>query len=91
MKRDPDLRVFGLVTIGEKGQIVIPASARRELNLGAGDEVIVIGSPQKKFIGVMRENDFREMLGEMQRHLEQGMAMGRHFTKFREQLDELKK
>jgi AbrB family looped-hinge helix DNA binding protein len=35
--------LFGVVTIGEKGQIVIPAKARKIFNLKAGDQLVVLG------------------------------------------------
>lgn len=35
--------LFGLVTIGEKGQIVIPVRARKVFHLQAGDQLMVLG------------------------------------------------
>ena len=35
--------LFGLVTIGDKGQIVIPARARKVFNLQPGDQLMVLG------------------------------------------------
>ena len=35
--------LFGLVTIGDKGQIVIPARARKVFNLTPGDQLMVLG------------------------------------------------
>ena len=35
--------LFGLVTVGDKGQIVIPAKARRMFNINAGDRLLVLG------------------------------------------------
>ena len=35
--------LFGLVTVGEKGQIVIPARARKIFNLRPGDQLMVLG------------------------------------------------
>jgi len=34
--------VYGVVTVSEKGQIVIPIDARRDLNIKAGDKMIVL-------------------------------------------------
>lgn len=34
---------YGVTTVGIKGQVVIPAEARAELNLKPGDKVIVFG------------------------------------------------
>jgi len=89
-KQKPDLRMFGLVKIGEKGQIVIPANARQELDMHAGDEIIVFGSSSKGVLGVIREEDFRSMLGQMRKRLEQGIAVGSHFINIEEELDNLK-
>lgn len=35
--------IFGLVTIGDKGQIVIPARARKVFRLRPGDQLMVLG------------------------------------------------
>lgn len=34
--------VYGLVTVSEKGQIAIPVDARRDLDIKAGDKLIVL-------------------------------------------------
>ncbi|MCB0826528.1 MAG: AbrB/MazE/SpoVT family DNA-binding domain-containing protein [Armatimonadetes bacterium] len=36
---------YGSVTVGERGQIVIPAEARAELNIQAGDKLLVMRHP----------------------------------------------
>lgn len=35
--------LFGVVKIGEKGQIIIPAKARKVFNIQPGDELVVLG------------------------------------------------
>lgn len=35
--------IFGTVTVGEKGQIVIPARARKIFNIQKGDSLMVLG------------------------------------------------
>jgi len=40
-------RFLGATTVGERGQIVIPAEARREYGLEFGDKVLVFGRHQK--------------------------------------------
>jgi AbrB family looped-hinge helix DNA binding protein len=35
--------MFGLVTVGDKGQIVIPAKARKLFNISAGDQLVIVG------------------------------------------------
>ncbi len=90
-KAEPDLRIYGVAKIGEKGQIVIPANARRELNLSPDDEVIVLGSPSKKFIGVMRERDVRDVITQIRQRFTRGMEMGDKFAAVEQELNDLKK
>lgn len=35
--------MFGVVTVGDKGQIVIPAKARKLFDISSGDQLIVLG------------------------------------------------
>ncbi|MFC4121740.1 AbrB/MazE/SpoVT family DNA-binding domain-containing protein [Nonomuraea zeae] len=36
---------YGAVTVSERGQIVIPAAARRDLGIVPGDKLLVLGDP----------------------------------------------
>lgn len=35
--------LFGVVTVGDKGQVVIPAKARKVFDINAGDQLVVLG------------------------------------------------
>lgn len=50
--------VFGLVTVGDKGQIVIPAKARKVFHINAGDQLIVLGD-EEQGIALVKGEDFR--------------------------------
>ena len=39
---------YGSVTTNEKGQVVIPADARKALNIKPGDKLLVMSGPDKK-------------------------------------------
>ena len=39
--------IFGLVTVGEKGQIVIPVQARRVFHIRPGDQLMVLGDEDR--------------------------------------------
>lgn len=39
--------IFGIVTVGEKGQIVIPKKARAIFNINPGDSLLVLGDESK--------------------------------------------
>ena len=49
--------LFGVVTIGEKGQIVIPANARKIFNLKAGDQLVVLGD-ETQGLALMKTEGF---------------------------------
>lgn len=38
---------YGAVTVSERGQVVIPAQARRDLGIGAGQKLLVLGDPDQ--------------------------------------------
>jgi len=39
---------YGSITVGERGQIVIPASLRKEFGIKPGDQMMVFAKPEKK-------------------------------------------
>ena len=39
--------MFGMVTVGDKGQIVIPVRARRVFNINSGDQLLVLGDENR--------------------------------------------
>ncbi len=46
--------IFGMVKIGERGQIVIPKYAREVFNLSAGDRLMVMGDTDKGGIALAK-------------------------------------
>ena len=49
--------VFSVVTLGEKGQIVLPAQARKLFGIEAGDRLLILGD-EDRGIAVLPERDF---------------------------------
>ena len=49
--------IFGLVTVGDKGQIVIPAKARKMFNISSGDQLVVLGD-EGQGIAIVKAEDF---------------------------------
>jgi AbrB family looped-hinge helix DNA binding protein len=49
VKLDPmkGKHMFGLVTVGDKGQIVIPVQARRVFHINPGDQLVVLGDEDR--------------------------------------------
>ena len=48
--------IFGVVTVGEKGQIVLPAKARKIFRIGAGERLLVVGD-ESQGIAIIKEED----------------------------------
>ncbi len=49
-------KLYGTTTMGARGQVVIPAEARKELHLEAGDQLVVMGK-FGKVLGIMKTEE----------------------------------
>jgi AbrB family looped-hinge helix DNA binding protein len=58
-------KLFGTATVGTKGQIVIPASAREELDIKNGDRLYVLGSLNKGVIMLLKEDKIEDFIDQM--------------------------
>ena len=56
--------MFGMVTVGDKGQIVIPVRARRVFNINPGDQLMVLGD-EGKGLALINAQMFITMMEEM--------------------------
>ncbi len=53
--------IFGMVKVGDKGQIVIPARARKIFDIKTGDNLILLGD-EMQGIAIIKEKGILEML-----------------------------
>lgn len=53
--------IFGMVKVGEKGQIVIPAKARKIFDIKPGDNLIVLGD-EGQGIALIKEKGLLDLL-----------------------------
>lgn len=51
---------FGVVKVGERGQIVIPKQAREMYQIHAGDKLVVLGEDETKGIAILKTDYFLE-------------------------------
>jgi AbrB family looped-hinge helix DNA binding protein len=56
---------YGSVTVGERGQVVIPAKARRDYNIECGDQLLIMGHPTKNGLMVAKVDAIRTFLTQM--------------------------
>ena len=48
--------LFGVVTVGDKGQIVIPAKARKLFDISPGDQMVILGDETQGLALIKSEN-----------------------------------
>ena len=61
--------MFGMVTVGDKGQIVIPVRARRVFNIKPGDQLLVLGDEERGGLALMDPRFFMMVAEEIQNGL----------------------
>ena len=52
--------IFGVVKVGERGQIVIPKEAREQYDIKAGDNLMVLGD--EKGIAMLKTEMFQSII-----------------------------
>jgi AbrB family looped-hinge helix DNA binding protein len=61
-------KVYGAVTVGERGQVVIPVELRQAFGIKAGDKLIVF-TKGKEFINLVPTEQFNTFLNNMSKML----------------------
>ena len=55
-------KAYGSVTVGERGQLVIPAELRKALRIKPGDQLMVFAKLDKRVVSLMPAKDFSQFL-----------------------------
>ena len=55
-------RVFGSTIVSPKGQVVIPANARKELDIDSGDTLLVCGPPHGQGLLLLKVDTVEQIL-----------------------------
>ena len=61
---------YGSVTVGERGQVVIPAEARNEMGIKPGDKLLIMKHPVYRGLMVAKLDALRGFLDEFAREVE---------------------
>jgi len=63
---------YGSATLGERGQVVIPADARKDCAIQAGDKLLVFRHPLHPHMLILaRVGDMKELLQQMSNAIKQ--------------------
>ena len=62
-------KFYGAVVLGERGQIVIPAEARRDMKINPGEKLIVLGDPQGSNLMITKAESVLKLLGKTVEHM----------------------
>lgn len=80
-------KFYGSVTVGERGQVVIPVEARKEFRLEPGAKLLVFGGPQKGALVLTRAEYITEFISTAVTRLSQFEEMLRIHTEPPSQTD----
>lgn len=61
-----DEHFHGAVTVGERGQVVIPASVRKQYGIEPGDKMLIMADPAKKAVMLFKLDALREFMNAFQ-------------------------
>jgi AbrB family looped-hinge helix DNA binding protein len=64
-------RCFGTAVLGPRGQLVIPAEARKELSIDAGDKLLVFGHLSGRGLVFIKAEAAEELLNIMSNRLDE--------------------
>ena len=61
---------YGAVTVGERGQVVIPSEARAELGIKPGDKLLIMKHPVYEWLMIAKIDALKGFLEEFSRGLD---------------------
>jgi AbrB family looped-hinge helix DNA binding protein len=62
--------IYGTVKVGDRGQVVIPSKARKDLNIKPGDLLLVMAGRNRRGIAMVKADAMREFANRIMRGLE---------------------
>ena len=63
-------RLYGTVKVGDRGQVVIPAEARKELDIKPGDLLFVMSGRNRRGIAMVKADAMKELAQKIMQGLE---------------------
>lgn len=63
MQENDGKYIFGVVKVGDKGQIVIPRDARRQYDIKSGDALLLLGD--QNGMALVKTQIFEDLVGQV--------------------------
>jgi len=60
-----NIHLMGTVTVGPKGQVVIPVEVREDMGIRPGDKLVALYIDDKKSLGLITEQQAQEFVTKM--------------------------
>lgn len=65
-----NVQLAGTVTLGPKGQVVIPVEVREQMGVAPGDKLVALYMPDTKAIGFVTESAMQSIIDRMGSHVD---------------------
>ena len=62
--------IYGTVKVGDRGQIVIPADARKDLGIKPGDVLLVLTGRNRRGLAIVKADDVKELMTKIMSQIE---------------------
>jgi AbrB family looped-hinge helix DNA binding protein len=66
-----EMKFYGSTTVGERGQIVLPAKLRKDFKINKGDKLLVIVDPHGSRINLINPDTMSKFLDVMSENINQ--------------------
>ena len=63
--KEVDSHFYDVVTVGERGQVVVPSKARKDLNIKPGDKLVAIKGAHGKVLVLINMKDAKATFDKM--------------------------
>jgi AbrB family looped-hinge helix DNA binding protein len=62
-------KFYGAVVVGERGQIVIPAEARRDMEITPGEKMMILSGQQGNMLMIAKAESVLQLLNKAMEHM----------------------
>lgn len=70
-ERKKHFEFAGMVTVGPKGQVVIPADVREKIGIAPGDKLVALTMGEKNMVAFMTQAQMQQLIDHMNANVEE--------------------